>query len=107
MSTAANAAQPHTALQVYVQGAQVAVQPKTVGQPGQVETLSIDLSSGSVQVLTSSAQQGAAKEVLGILGLCKLQTGGLSVTCLLVGSWAGTMQVQHSHSCHVMAHAWA
>mmetsp|Transcript_34815 Transcript_34815/g.88218 ORF Transcript_34815/g.88218 Transcript_34815/m.88218 type:complete len:689 (-) Transcript_34815:380-2446(-) len=66
---------PYTTLVVYAQGTQVAVQPKLPASAAQLDTMSVDLASGSVEVLMSPAQSGGGKEVLGIMGLCKLYEG--------------------------------
>jgi hypothetical protein len=50
------------------------VQPKLPAPSAQLDTMSVDLATGSVQVLTSAPQSGG-KEVLGIMGLCKLYRG--------------------------------
>lgn len=77
---------PFTNLVVYTHGSQVAVQPKQSGTSAQLDTLSVDLGTGAAQVLMSAPQSGTGREVLGIMGLCKLHKGvqKLDAKCLTV-----------------------
>lgn len=64
----------HGPLRIMQDGNSVALQPAgAVG--GNVDTLLIDLHTGSAQVFHKEAFPGAALEVLGVLGILKLSTG--------------------------------
>lgn len=84
MTGQAAATFPYPGLMVFAQGSQVAIQPRSnAGQSGQPEanldTLSIDLGSGSVYHLQSAPQAGQPLEVMAVLGLWKLYKGALPV----------------------------
>ncbi len=67
---------PHTGLSVYIQDCQIAIQPRGPHSSSQVETLSINLDTGKVQVLISAPQSGTpAVDAVALLGLCKLHAG--------------------------------
>uniref|UniRef100_A0A7S3QTW7 SAC domain-containing protein n=1 Tax=Dunaliella tertiolecta TaxID=3047 RepID=A0A7S3QTW7_DUNTE len=68
--------EPFTCMKVYIEGSHAAVQPHGLRKgSGLVDTLSIDLDSGSSQVVPSQPQTGRSVDALGVMGLCKLQTG--------------------------------
>jgi hypothetical protein len=63
---------------IYTSGSQVAIQPQgpQLGAATSLDTLSLDLSAGTAQVLQSVPQAGKPLQALGLMGLCKLHQGG-------------------------------
>ena len=73
----------HTALRLFCNGSLAVLQPKEATGPT-VDTLSIDLNSGSISASQAEPiewmQACTASTVFGVLGVCKLHKGGNSAS---------------------------
>lgn len=74
---------PYSELNVFIGDTSVVVQPASKARSSaQVDTLSADLRTGSVQTLASAVQRGPAIPIVAVMGISPLFKGGLLVACV-------------------------
>lgn len=69
----------YSSLSVFVNDSLIAIQPRGPHSSRQVQTLSINLDTGKIQIQAAEPQLGTPMEVLAVLGLCKLHAGNALV----------------------------